>query len=135
MRLQQGAWVGLVLGVVGGLAAFFALLAAQINPSVSDGGGACGTGLLGYLVFGPVIALVLLAIGGGLGCWFGLIVGGLYDLVERARDSESSRMIVPPHCSNCGRHATIPERNVSALCFGCGEPLPLVPLKPEEREL
>lgn len=135
MRLQQGAWVGLVLGGLGGLAAFFALLAMQFNPSVSDGGGGCGTGVLGYLIFGPVISLVLVAVGGWVGCSFGLLVGGIYDTAERARASRSPRMIVSPYCSNCGRYATIPERNVSALCPGCGEPLPRVPWKPESPEL
>jgi hypothetical protein len=137
MRLQQGAWAGLVLGVWGGLAAFFALLAMQFNPSVSvsDGEAGCGTGLLGFFFFGPVIALVLLAIGGGMGCLFGLLVGGLYDSAERAKVSRSPRMIVSPHCSNCGRYATIPERNISALCPGCGEPLPRVPSKPAVTEL
>ena len=136
MRLQQGGWVGLVLGAAGGLAAFFALLAGQINAATSDASGeGCGTGLLGYLMFGPVIALVLVAVGGGVGFSLGLLVGGCFDSAELARVSRSPRLTVSPYCLMCGRYATIPERNVSALCHGCGEPLPRVPWKPAVPDL
>jgi hypothetical protein len=135
MRLQQGVWVGFVLGALGGLATFFALLPTPSNGLDSDGGEGCGMGLLGFLLFGPVIALVLFAVGGGVGCLFGLLVGGLYDTVERVGVSEPPRMIVSPDCSKCGRYATIAERNVSPLCPGCGEPLPRVPWKPTVPEL
>jgi hypothetical protein len=135
MRLLQGAWVGFVLGVVGGLASFFAMLPTPSGRPAVAGEAECGTGVVGFLIFGPIIAFVLAMVGGGMGCLLGLLVGAVYDSVERARNSRSPRMTPAPCCSNCGRHATIPERNVSALCFGCGEPLSLVPLKPEEREL
>jgi predicted RNA-binding Zn-ribbon protein involved in translation (DUF1610 family) len=36
-------------------------------------------------------------------------------------------MTVTPRCTNCGRHATVHERALSALCPGCRAPLPRVP--------
>jgi hypothetical protein len=136
MNSQRGVWVGLVLGMLGGLAVFFAMLAAEVSAASSDASGeGCGTGLLGFIVFGPVIALVLIAFGGAIGCSLGLLVGGIYGSAEQGTvERPRGRLVLPP-CTKCGRTATIAERNISSCCPGCGEILPPAYRKPEQVEL
>jgi hypothetical protein len=136
MGSQRGVWVGLVLGMLGGLAAFFAMLAAQINAAAGDASGeGCGTGLFGFIIFGPVIALILIAGGGAIGCSLGLLVGWICDSAERETIDRPRGMVITPPCTKCGRLATIAERNISSRCPGCGDLLPPAYRKPEQVEL
>lgn len=132
MWLFLAAWLGLLLGVFGSLVCLFALLPTSSNGPVSNNQGECGMGTLFLLTFGPLLPIA----GGAMGCMVGLLVGGIYNLFVGCRPVVAAPlMTVASCCPRCGRYATIQEGNVSALCPGCGDPLPLVPWKTEMPEL
>ncbi len=125
MRLLQGAWLGLILGVVCGLTVLFAELQWPSNSPT------CGTGVLVSALFYPIHAIVVVTIGSVSGVLFGLLGGSVYERWEErweyARALKALRTVVSPHCPRCGRDATVAERNASPLCPGCGELLPRIP--------
>ena len=86
MSIQKSGLVGCVLGVLGGLGFFTALFLAMLprnssgpaNPNLAD----CGTGLFGVIMFAPVIAPVLMTLGGAAGALIGFFVGFLSSTTE-----------------------------------------------------
>jgi hypothetical protein len=123
MRWLLWAWIGFVLGAFGGLGGVLALLLWQSVGPVGDNEASCGLAVAPF-IFAPVIVMA----GSVVGCSLCLLARSLYSLaVGHEPTTVRVRMTVASCCMKCGRHATVRERSVSALCPGCGEPLPRVP--------
>jgi predicted RNA-binding Zn-ribbon protein involved in translation (DUF1610 family) len=124
-RALRAAVVGGIVGAVGGLVVA-PIVPAWVVLTLRFVGGD-----LVSLLF---LAAILVGLVSSIGFVLGLLAGSLYRLaVGRRPPAVRPSMTVTPRCTNCGRHATVHERALSALCPGCGEPLPRVLREAEGR--